>query len=199
MRGRNPTVHRRLEGSRFHRNRGRHHRLFEKLLRLHRTTALEEIENGRGFVGLALGLVVGLQLVLQIGPGQIDGLGLGGTLEGRTVDLENGVLETRDVQLFENGSFVRRSKGSSVLDLLAEGFGEVVEVDPVTHGVHEFVRGFAVCGERSRRGGHCAEGRFFNEGGFPRLRRILKCGERVERCHPQEEEQRYQVQWCRYR
>ena len=105
--------------------------------------------------------------------------------------MENGVLETGDVQLFENGGFVRGPKSSSVLDLLAEGFSEVVKVDPVTHGVHEFVRGFAVCGERSRRGSHCvsvcAEGMCFNEGGFPRLRRILKCGERVERCHPQEE------------
>ena len=108
-------------------------------MRLHRAMTLEKVEEGRGFIGLCLGLVIGFQLVFEVSPRQVDGLGLGGALQRRSVDLEHGILHSRRLQVLQHFGLVLSPERPGVLDLLAEGLGEIVEMNPVTDGVYEIV------------------------------------------------------------
>ena len=102
---------------------------------------LEKVEEGRGLIGLRFGLVIGFQLVFEVGPRQVHGLGLGGTLQRRSVDLEHGILHSRRFQVLQYFGLVLSPERPGVLDLLAEGLGEIVEVNPVADGVDEIVGG----------------------------------------------------------
>ena len=58
--------------------------------------------------------------------------------------MEDGVLHSGRIEMLQHLGFVLSPERPGVLDLFAEGFGEIVKVNPVPHGVDELCGGFIV-------------------------------------------------------